>query len=404
MNILLVTSVYPSATDKNENVTKVVRYFAQDWAKQGHTVRVIHNAHRYPAPVHLLPEGVKRALAARISFYIPSLGDVQPMQYDDGPVKVWRLPITKYIPHGEPPRGAITAQVEKIRTILTEENFTPDIIMGHWCSPQLQIISGLKAIYGCKTSLVLHGRGYFDDPKSDCGKYLSDIDRLGCRSLTEAKYAQTVLGMEKMPFVCYSGVPDAFVEGRDYDAEKFSTAPKTWRFIYVGRLVAYKHVDKVLLALSKLQKDFVFDIIGTGGEEENLKKLAAELGIADKVVFHGRLPREQVLDYMKKAHAFVMISKGEVFGLVYLEAMAASCVTVGSVGEGIDGVIRHGENGLLCTPAEEDALGQTLTELMDASAQTLTSISRAGFETARKFTDSNVARQYLQDACGEETA
>ena len=106
MNILLLTSVYPSPEDKNENVTKVVRYFAQDWAKQGHNVRVIHNAHRYPAPVHLLPKKLKRSLAARISFYIPDLASVKERQYDDGPVKVWRLPIMKYIPHGEPSGSA----------------------------------------------------------------------------------------------------------------------------------------------------------------------------------------------------------------------------------------------------------------------------------------------------------
>lgn len=63
---------------------------------------------------------------------------------------------------------------------------------------------------------------------------------------------------------------------------------------------------------------------------------------------------------MKKSHCFVMVSKGEILGLVYLEAMASSCVAIGSIGEGIDGIIVDGENGCLCTPADLEALRITI--------------------------------------------
>lgn len=401
MNILMLTSIYPAPEDKNENVTKVVRYFVQSWVKDGHNVRVIHNVHRYPSIVHKLPNVIKKKLAGYLNFYIPDINDVNTRHFSDGSVEVCRFPIVKYIPHGEPSDKEIEKQVERIKNVLEEASFVPDIIMGHWCSPQLKIISKLKAIYNCKTSLVLHGRGYFDSPRSQCGEYLPNIDRLGCRSRCEAQYVSSVLNMEKPPFVCYSGVPDSFVEGREFEGEKFSTVNEKLRFIFVGRLVEMKHIDKVLRALAKFPKPFVFDVIGTGSEEERLKKLAAELGISDKVVFHGRMPREEVLEHLRKAHAFLMISKGEVFGLVYLEAMAASCVTIGSENEGIDGVIVDGENGLLSPAASEEGLNKTLLKLANMSEDELVSIAKAGFRTACEFTDSNVARWYLRDACGE---
>lgn len=398
MNIVLLTSVYPHAEDRNKNATKVVQYFAREWVKQGHRVMVFHNMHRYPDPVHGIPRVIKNPLAAWLGFDIPDLADVRELQFEDEGVRVYRLPIKKYIPHGEHPKALLKRQIDRIRQILTEEQFAPDIIMGHWMSPQAQVIAGLKQIYGCRTSLVLHGRGYLDDVRFDCRQYLKYVDVLGCRSTAEAEYTKNVLGLEKQPFVCYSGVPDAFVARYQFDPEKFSSRPKKWKFIYVGRLVKYKKIDKTLEALSRLKDvDFVFDIIGSGSEEAPLKKLCGELGLSDKVVFHGRLPREEVLAYMKDAHCFVMISKGEVFGLVYLEAMAASCITVGAIGEGIDGVLRDGENGFLSEAGSAGALEETLGRILNMDAGQLSEIAAKGHATACEFTDSNVAMWYLRD-------
>lgn len=400
MNILILTSVYPSPEDHNENVTKVVRYFAESWSEQGHTVRVIHNVHKYPFILHATPSGIKKKIATKINFYIPDMNDVRERTFDDGAVRVWRLPIFKMIPHGEPSGRAIKKQVEKITSILETEGFTPDVCVGHWASPQMAIMAALKQKFGFKTALVLHGRGYIENPKTR-ERYMPYIDRLGCRSQAESRHMKETLGLEEAPFVCYSGVPDRFMEQFKFSEEKFRVKPDEWRLVYTGRLLAYKQVDKILKALA-LCKDrkFVLDIIGTGPEEAPLKALSKELRIEDKIVFHGRIPREEVLEFMRKAHSFVMISKGEVFGLVYLEAMAASCVTIGSKDEGIDGVIRHNENGLLCTPADENELASVLESMFDSSIEELSRLSKNGYETAKEFTDSQVARWYLEDACG----
>lgn len=405
MNILMLTSVYPSLDDKNENVTKVVRYFVKEWAKQGHTVKVVHNVHKYPSFIHKIPKKIKNIVAGKIGFYIPDITSVSEIRFNDGDVPVWRLPTFKLVPHGGHSPAVIKKQAEKIAAIMETENFTPDIIMGHWISPQIQIISELKKIYNCRTSLVLHGHGYIENKKFNCRQYLPYIDVLGCRSRAESEYVKTALGLEKAPFVCYSGIPDEFVSTYSFSGEKFDETTTQWRFVYAGRLVDYKSIDKVLQALAALKdKDFVFDIIGSGSAEDSLKKLAADLGIADRVVFHGRMPREEVLEYMRKAHCFVMISKGEIFGLVYLEAMAASCIAVGSRDEGIDGVIKDGENGFLSTAADADELAKVLDNIMSKSPEELKTFAQKGFETAARFTDSNVAEWYLADVtenCGK---
>ena len=399
MNILLLTSVYPSPIEKGENVTKVVQYFAQEWVKQGHRVLVIHNSHRYPKLVHTLPSIIRQKLTAITNFYIPNWESVQKYEFDDGSVHVCRFPMLKFIPHGDHPKIIIRKQVDRICSVLEDMSFTPDIMMGHWMSPQIQLLSLLKQHYKCRTSLVLHGRGYLNDRRFDCHRYLGNIDALGCRSISEAKYVKETLKLSQLPFVCYSGVPDDYVQKYPYNIQKNSINPSVWKIVYAGRLVKYKNIDKIILALSKIKnKDYILDIIGTGNEEKELRKLVDKLDLHDKVVFHGRLERTKVIEYMHQANVFALISKGEIFGLVYLEAMLASCICIGSLGEGIDGIITDGENGYLVEPGDIEGLKNAFMCIFNLEVNELQRISKAAYGTALGFTDSVVAKKYLENA------
>ncbi|MEN6600546.1 MAG: glycosyltransferase [Rectinema sp.] len=401
MNILVLTSVYPSEDDKNQDATKVVRYFVQEWSKDGHRIIVIHNIHRYPSIIHKLPNSIKQKMASKINFYIPDWKTVkEDKNFLDNNVEIWRLPILKLMPHKGHSKRIIKKQSNKIKAILEARHFSPEIIMGHWMSPQLQIISELRKIYLCKTSLVIHGREYYiRDKKFNCIKYLTSIDALGCRNNGDSEYVKRVLGLRKSPFICYSGIPDAFITNCIFDKGKFQELPKQWRIIYVGRLVAYKHVETTIRALAQLDDyNFIFDIIGIGPEEKALKLLANKLGIGHKVIFHGKMSREQVFEYMHKAHCFVMLSKGEAFGLVYLEAMASSCIVIASKGEGIDGIIKDKENCFLIPVGDKQGLIICLEKLFNSQPQELQYYSHNAFITASQFTDSNVAKRYLQDA------
>ena len=68
----------------------------------------------------------------------------------------------------------------------------------------------------------------------------------------------------------------------------------------------------------------------------------------------GRKPREEVILMLDRADCFIMISRDEVFGLVYLEAMARGCIVVASRGEGMTGIIEDGVNGFLCAAGDEN--------------------------------------------------
>lgn len=394
MNILVLTSVYKDESlGSDDHSTNIVNSFVHDWVKQGHTVKVIHNSHRYPKIIHQLPARVKAQLATKINFYIADYRVICEKHYEDCGAEVWRIPMLKVIPHKAHGKRVVSDQVKKITAILREKNFSPDVIVGHWASPQMELIYALKTIYNCRTAVVLHGTGYINRKDFPAREYLERIDRLGCRSKTQAEITKQILGLNELPFVCYSGVPDAYLEKFDIDVGKFKSI-NTWKFAYVGRLVGYKRVDVVIRALNSMDINWEFTVVGDGAERNNLEKLSAELGCNDRIKFCGRISRDQVMEILKETHCFVMVSKGEIFGLVYLEAMAASCVAIGSKGEGIDGVIEDGRNGFLCEPADVEALTKAIKRMISGNCM---DIATNGYKTALRYSDSKVAEEYLNN-------
>lgn len=395
MNILVLTSVYKDISlGSDDRSTNVVNSFVRDWVEQGHKVEVIHNSHQYPKFIHKLPFFVKSKLAAKMGFFIADYKVICKKKYEDYGAKIWRLPMLKIIPHRPHSHRVIVNQVKQINSILEQENFSPDVIVGHWASPQMEIISLLKDTINCRTALVLHGLDYINQKGFQAEYLLKKIDRLGCRSKTQAELIKNMLHLETPPFVCYSGVPDDYIKKFKLNTSKFENVVK-WKFAYVGRLVEYKQVDVTIRALNNLSFEWELDVVGEGAEKESLKKLCINLGCANRVRFHGQIPRNQVMEMLRNSHCFIMVSKGEIFGLVYLEAMAASCVTIGSLGEGIDGIIVDGINGYLCEPADAKSLEKKIKTMM--REPNLLKLVQNGYDTACNYADSIVARNYLRN-------
>lgn len=402
MNILVLTSVFPrlESSSQKEDATKVVYYFAKEWKEQGHNVKVIHNAHRYPYIVHSLPEGIKEKFKAKFGFPIPDKDITEEKYYEYDGIDVWRIPILKMIPHSDHPAYQIEKQSGKIQDILNKEDFVPDVIVGHWMSPQAQLLKSLKSRYHCKTALVLHGTTYLNSIKFDYNKYRDGIDVLGCRSVTESDYVKEALREEKNPFICYSGIPENYICDfekirRKYDQED------VWKFVYVGRLVQYKNIDKIIIALAKLKGlNFTLDIIGEGDSKNYLQKLCTLHNMEDKVTFRGKMSREETQKLVQQSQCFIMISEAEVFGLVYLEAMAAGCITIGSYKGGIDGVIQNGINGFLCKSGDADGLANRIEEIINLDKDEKLEIVQNALNTAKDFTDNKVAELYLKNVMG----
>ena len=103
-------------------------------------------------------------------------------------------------------------------------------------------------------------------------------------------------------------------------------APDAWIVGNVGRLHPDKDQATLLrgfaLALARLPEQALLVIIGCGRLEQNLKDLAVELGIVERVRFLGQVPQARL--YFKAFDVFALSSDHEPFGMVLLEAMAAN--------------------------------------------------------------------------------
>ena len=141
------------------------------------------------------------------------------------------------------------------------------------------------------------------------------------------------------------------------------------RILSVGTLTPRKCMDVTIEAFAGLAGQFpeaTLRIVGIGAQEEALRAQIGRLGLGDRVFLLGGLPHKDVMEEMVRADAFVLPSWGEGFGVVYIEAMAAGCVTIGSRDEGIADVIRDGENGFLVTAGSVEETRNRLLSVLQA--------------------------------------
>ena len=132
----------------------------------------------------------------------------------------------------------------------------------------------------------------------------------------------------------------------------------------VARLIPRKGHDMVLRAVAKLGADFPdlrYLIVGSGPEEASLRKLAATLGIAQRVTFAGFVADKQLPDYYRLSNLLVMPNREqnndlEGFGISFLEASATAKPVIAGRSGGTSEAVKHGISGELIDPKNLDQL------------------------------------------------
>lgn len=136
----------------------------------------------------------------------------------------------------------------------------------------------------------------------------------------------------------------------------------------VGRLAEaerYKGFDEVLEVLPALPEDVVYVIAGGGDDFGRLQRKAHECGISNRVVFTGLFPEEEKADLYALADVYVMPSRGEGFGYVFLEALASGVPVIGSRLDGGREALLDGELGLLVDPSNPAEIERAIREALE---------------------------------------
>lgn len=399
MNILVLTNLYPYEKDNNPDITKVVSYFAREWVKQGHNVVVVISSSSFPQIYYTVGKHMQKFISEHYCIAAaPNPIWTEYFEFDDMGVKAINMPMQKIVPKGKYLDIQFRNQIKKIINKLKEMNFVPDVVTGHWANPQMRLVSELAEHYNVKSALVLHS----DHTKALCERYkvnsyMDKIGRFGFRSKTALEIASGHLDFKKEPFVCYSGVPDKFleycidIEKKDFNSDKLT-------MITAGRLIECKNINSVIDAADKVLKDVDFEYIvaGEGPLMQPLKEQAVSCGLSEKVNFLGQIDREVLQRKMAESQIYVMISH-DTFGLVYIEAMLQGCLVIASRNGGIDGVVVDGYNGFLCEEGNAEELAQVIDKIRQLSPEEKKRIAENAIETAKSFSEAEMSRKYLEN-------
>jgi rhamnosyl/mannosyltransferase len=183
---------------------------------------------------------------------------------------------------------------------------------------------------------------------------LSDSPTYAAGSALLQRYAERVkdlpLGLDLAPYLRPSDA--ALNHARDLRS-RYGTP--IW--LAVGRLVYYKGLDVALRALAQVPGTLM--AIGTGPLQEDLRRLAGELGVGGRTVWRGYANADELVGAYHAASAlwFPSNARSEGFGLVQVEAMASGCPVINTAipDSGVAWVSPHGESGL--TTAVNDPAG-----------------------------------------------
>ncbi|MEO6095608.1 MAG: glycosyltransferase family 4 protein [Fibrobacteria bacterium] len=142
----------------------------------------------------------------------------------------------------------------------------------------------------------------------------------------------------------------------------------------VGRVVERKGIAYLLRALPRIAAamDAKVAIVGKGDPkvEADLRAIAGELKLGDRVVFAGKVPETELIRWYQSCDVFclpaIVDSQGETEGLgvVLLEALNYARPVVASNVGGIPDIIRHERTGLLCPEKDPEALAAAILRLL----------------------------------------
>jgi glycosyltransferase involved in cell wall biosynthesis len=173
-----------------------------------------------------------------------------------------------------------------------------------------------------------------------------------------------------------------------FDAHRFKVAPKPQHLLKryhlnheqpviltVARLDSterYKGYDQILLALPEIRchvPNVQYLIIGKGTDHSRIEQIIEHYQLEDCVTLAGFIPDEELCDHYNLCDVFAMPSKGEGFGIVFLEALACGKPALGGDCDGALDALDGGNLGVLVNPDNIDVIAQKLIQILKRSYQ-----------------------------------
>jgi phosphatidylinositol alpha-1,6-mannosyltransferase len=174
----------------------------------------------------------------------------------------------------------------------------------------------------------------------------------------------------------------------------------------VARLVPHKGQDVALRAMAAVLREYPrlrYLIVGEGPNEAALRRLASDLGVADRVAFAGVLSDVDIAEAYATADVYIGLSRQdgkavEGFGISFIEASASGIPVIAGDSGGVRSAVRDGETGVVVKPNDADAVASALRDLL-GNADKRKAMGRAGRRAVEThFNWDRVARETTEFA------
>jgi len=263
---------------------------------------------------------------------------------------------------------------------------TQILLHGLWQKPTLIIATHLnftlaaywlKRLAGIPYWTVAHGIEAWDIQRPDLKAALQQAERIiSVSSYTRDRLiTEQQLDPEKI-----SLLPNTF------NTDRFQIAPKPEYLLNRYQLTAdkpiiltvarldkteqYKGYDQIIQALPEIRRHIPqvhYILVGKGSDRPRIIELIKQLNLQDCVTLAGFIPDSELVDHYNLCDVFAMPSKGEGFGIVYLEALACGKPTLGGDKDGAIDALCHGELGALVDPDNIEQIAQTLIKILQGT-------------------------------------
>jgi glycogen(starch) synthase len=194
--------------------------------------------------------------------------------------------------------------------------------------------------------------------------------------------------------VVYNGIPADQMPAR-ISPPNFSTPSILW----IGRMVEWKRVDRVIDAMALLVRDYPdlrLVLAGDGPARSALEAQVAAVGLSNRVTFTGWVDSETRSDLLRAATGVVIPSQiEENLPMVALEAASAGRVIIGAAVSGLPEIVEHNQSGLLFTDIDPPALASAITVLLADPARTIAMGRRASELVRARFREELMVGAYL---------
>jgi glycosyltransferase involved in cell wall biosynthesis len=167
-------------------------------------------------------------------------------------------------------------------------------------------------------------------------------------------------------------------------------------FFSLGSLERVKGMDILIEAFRLVHEELPgrcrLVIGGQGSQLKNLQQLVSQNNLNNFITFEGQLDRQAVRNNMRKAHVFVLASRYEAFGVVFIEAMSCGLPVIGTISGGPQSFIRESEGMIVPIQCPEN-LAKAMIQMM----KQFRSIDRKAIRNyaISTFSKETIAKQYV---------